>query len=62
MRFFKEIDIYNTKIYLWFVQPPEKVDQIAADLGWPNAFLGNETSSILISAYQLTSLLANWYC
>lgn len=62
IRFVKEIDIYNNKIYLWFVQLPEKVDQIAADVSWPNAFSGNETKSISVSTYQLTSLLAKWYC
>lgn len=52
MRFVEEIDIYNNKIYLWFMQPPEKRDEIAADLGWPNAFLGNETSGVCVSAYK----------
>lgn len=58
MRFVKETDIYNNKIYSWFLQPPEEVDQIAVDLGWPNAFLGNETNSFSVSAHQLTNLLA----
>lgn len=31
MRFVKEIDFHNNKIYLWFMQAPEKVDQIAGD-------------------------------
>lgn len=52
MRFVKEIDFHNNKIYLWFMQAPEKVDQITGDRGWPNAFLGNET----VSRYQRT----NW--
>jgi len=51
-RFVKKIDIYNNKIYLWFMQQPEKVDQVAVDLGWPNAFLGNKINS---SRYQHTS-------
>jgi len=51
-RFVKKIDIYNNKIYLWFMQQPEKVDQVAVDLGWSNAFLGNKINS---SRYQHTS-------
>lgn len=56
MRFVEEIDIYNNKTYLWFMQPPEKKDETAADLGWPNAFLGNEMNSIFVSAYNWQDL------
>lgn len=38
------------------MQPPEKRDEIAADLGWPNAFLGNETSGVCVSAYKWQDL------
>jgi len=46
IRFVKKTDIYNNKIYVWFVQPPEKVYQVAIDLSWPNTFLGNESDSV----------------
>lgn len=55
MRFVEQTDIYNNKIYLWFMQPTEKKkkkDEIEADLGWPNASLGNETNCIFVSAYD----------
>lgn len=52
MRFVEQIDIYNNKIYLWFMQPTGKKNEIEADLGWPNASLGNETNCIFGSVYD----------
>lgn len=34
----------------------KKKDEIEADLGWPNASLGNETNCIFVSAYDWQDL------